>query len=151
VDGMSYAETLDHLIGVCIDSEKRYRHAAHDVGRDDLEAFFNKQAVNRKSAADELQVERERLGSDKKESGTLAGLMDRLEMDLSVIHSMGDSGVVEWCREDAEKVASEYRKALNSSDLPARMRPALEHQLASVDNTLSELERVLRAYGGPRS
>ena len=65
--------------------------------------------------------------------------------------SKGDSGIVEWCREDAEKTAAEYQKALSAPDLPASLRPKLERQLAAVENTISELERVLRAYGGPRS
>ncbi len=148
---MTPAEILDDLIKVCVDSEKRYRHAAHDVSRGDLESFFNQQAANRKAAADQLQMQRSRMGVVKEESGTFGGLVDRLEMDLSVIHSMGDSGVVEWCRQDAEKVAGEYVKALNSGDLPLSLHPTLEGQLAAVRKTLAELERALRAYGGPRS
>jgi uncharacterized protein (TIGR02284 family) len=148
---MTQVETLDRLIETCVDSEKRYRHAARDVGRDDLESFFNQQSQIRKAAADELSAERRRLGVVKEESGTFAGFVDRLEMDLSVVHSMGDSGVVEWCREDAEKVEAEYQKALSGGDLPAPSRLIIERQLAAVRKTISELERVLRAYGGPRS
>ena len=148
---MSPVETLDRLIEICVDSEKRYRHAANAVGRDDLEGLFNRQAANRKAAADELQAERSRMGVVKEESGSFGGFVDRAEMDLSVVMSKGDSGVVEWCRGDAEKAAIEYEKALTSGDLPAALRPILERQLAAVRATISELERVLRTYGGPRS
>jgi uncharacterized protein (TIGR02284 family) len=148
---MSPLEILDHLIEVCVDSQKRYTHAALDVGREDLAAFFNQQAANRKAAADELQAERHRLGELKEESGTVSGLIDRIGMDLSVVHSMGDSGVVNWCREDAKKVAAEYEKILNSGDVPPGIRPVLERQVATVNTTISELERVLKTYGGPRS
>jgi uncharacterized protein (TIGR02284 family) len=148
---MSQVETLDRLIEVCVDSEKRYQHAALDVGRDDLESFFKRQSQIRKAAADDLQAERSRLGVVKGESGTFAGLVDRAEMDLSVIMSKGDSGIVEWCREDAEKVEAQYLNALGSGDLPAHSRLVVERQLAGVRNTIAELERVLRAYGGPRS
>jgi uncharacterized protein (TIGR02284 family) len=143
---MSPVEILDRLIQVCIDSEKRYEHAASDVGRGDLERFFRQQAANRKAAADELQARRAKLGVLKEESGSLAGMMD-----LSVIHSMGDSGVVDWCRQDAEKVEAEYNQILNSSEVPADLRPVLERQSGEVRSTLSELNRVLQAYGGPRS
>jgi uncharacterized protein (TIGR02284 family) len=148
---MSQVETLNHLIEVCVDSERRYQHAARDVGRDDLESFFERQSQIRKAAADDLQAERSRLGVVKEESGTFGGLLDRAEMDLSVIMSKGDSGIVEWCREDAEKVEAEYLKALGSGDLPAHSKPVVERQLASVRGTIAQLERVLRAYGGPRS
>jgi uncharacterized protein (TIGR02284 family) len=148
---MSPIKILNQLIEVCVDSEKRYRHAARDVGRDDLERFFEQQAANRKAAADELRAQRTALGVVKEESGTFSGLVNRAEMDLSVVMSKGDSGVVEWCREDAEKVEKEYEEALTSVDLPPELRPIVERQLAAVRDTISELERVLRAYGGPRS
>ena len=148
---MSTVEIVDRLAAVCIDSEKRYRHAANDVSRDDLESFFNRQAEIRGNAAGELQAARQRYGAAKEESGTFAGLVDRVEMDLSVVMSKGDSGVVEWCREDAELLAAEYEKALRESELPNDLRPLLERQLAAVHATISELERVLRTYGGPRS
>jgi len=147
---MSPVEIVDRLISVNVDSEKRYRHAANDVSRDDLEGFFNRQAELRKSAADELQAERIRMGVTKEESGTFGGILDRIEMDLSVVMSRGDSGVVEWCRKDAEEVAGEYQKAL-AGDLPANLRPILERQLGNVNASISELERVLKTYGGPRS
>lgn len=147
---MTPIEILDRLVSVCVDSEKSYRHAANDVSRDDLEGFFNRQAELRKSAADELQAERIRLGETKEESGTFGGTLDRLEMDFSVVMSKGDSGVVEWCREDAEKLVGEYEKAL-AETLPANLRPILEHQLGTVRGAISELERVLKTYGGPRS
>jgi uncharacterized protein (TIGR02284 family) len=148
---MTPVDILDHLIQVCIDSEKRYEHAAHDVGRDDLERFFHQQAANRKAAADELQAQRTKMGVVKKESGSFSGLMDRIEMDLSVVQSMGDSGVVDWCRQDAEKVEAEYNKILNSAEVPPDLRPILERQSGAVRGTLAELDRVLQAYGGPRS
>jgi uncharacterized protein (TIGR02284 family) len=148
---MSTVEIVDRLAAVCIDSEKRYRHAANDVSRDDLESFFNRQAEIRGNAAGELQAARQRYGAAKEESGTFAGLVDRVEMDLSVVMSKGDSGVVEWCREDAELLAAEYEKALRESELPNDLRPLLERQLAAVRATITELERVLGTYGGPRS
>ena len=147
---MTTAEILDHLIEVCVDSEERYRSAANDVGKAKLEQFFNQQAAARKRSADELDVERKRLGGNGHESGTLGGLMDRTAMDFSVVMSMGDTGVVDWCREDEEKVIAEYEKALANNFVPAT-RKKIEDQLAQSRATLAGLEKVLKAYGGPRS
>jgi len=146
----STQEILDHLIEVCVDSEKRYRSAANDVGKAKLEQFFDQQANARKRSADELAVERQRLGGNGDESGTLGGLVDRAAMDFSVVMSMGDTGVVDWCREDEEKVIAEYEKALAHNFLPAT-RKKIEDQLAQSRATLASLEKVLKAYGGPRS
>src|SRR6266403_1878511 len=132
---MTTLEILDHLIEVCVDSEKRYRSAADDVGKAKLEQFFNQQADARKRSADELNVERERLGGNGGEWGTWSGLADRAAMDFSVVMSMGDTGVVDWCREDEEKVIAEYEKALARDFSPAT-RKKIEDQLAQSRATL---------------
>ena len=92
---MNIVEILDHLIAVSIDSEKRYRHAAKDVERTSLEKFFQSQAFNRKAAADELSTERMKIKGEANEHGTLSGLADRTALDLSVVMSKGDTGVME--------------------------------------------------------
>ncbi len=147
---MNTAEILDHLIEVCVDSEKRYQSAASDVGKATLEQFFNRQAAARKRSADELTFERKRLGGNGDESGSWSGLADRTAMDLSVVMSMGDTGVVDWCREDEEKVIAEYEKALAHDFLPAT-RKTIEQQLAQSRATLASLQKVLNVYGGPKS
>ena len=74
---------LDRLISICVDSQKRYEHAALDVGKEYLSRFFNQQADARGRAAGDLQVQRERLGSKELGSGSAAGLIDRVAMDFS--------------------------------------------------------------------
>jgi len=147
---MHSTEILDHLIEVCIDSEKRYRSAASDVGKAKLEKFFNQQAEARKRSAQELTFQREQIGGNGDQSGSWSGLADRTAMDLSVVMSMGDTGVVDWCREDEENVIAEYEKALAHDFLPAT-RQRIEAQLAQSRATLASLEKVLTAYGGARS
>ena len=147
---MEPIQILDHLIEICVDSENRYRSAAGDVGKADLEQFFNQQAASCKRNADELDVERKRLGGGGDESDTFAGLFDRTAMDFNVIMSMGDTGVVEWCREDAQSAIDEYVKAL-TQELPLSARAAVILQLIQHRSTLASLEKVLRSYGGPRS
>jgi len=147
---MNPIEVLDHLIEICIDSEDRYRSAARDVGKANLEQFFNQQAAARKRNADELDLERKRLGGGGEESGTVSGFMDRAAMDFNVIMSMGDTGVVEWCRKDAQSAIDEYQKAL-TEQLPLTARAAVTWQLTQNRATLASLEKVLRTYGGPRS
>jgi hypothetical protein len=71
-------------------------------------------------------------------------------MDLSVVMSMGDTGVVDWCRKDEENVIAEYEKALAHDFLPAT-RNKIDQQLAKSRATLANLEKVLKVYGGPRS
>jgi uncharacterized protein (TIGR02284 family) len=147
---MTTAETLDHLIEVCVDSDKRCRSAANDVGKAKFEQFFNQQADARKRSADELNAERQRSGGNGEESGTWSGLADRAAMDFSVVMSMGDTGVVDWCREDEQKVIAEYERAL-TCDFPPATRKTIERQLAQSRETLANLEKVLKVYGGPKS
>jgi uncharacterized protein (TIGR02284 family) len=144
-------ETIfDPLISICVDSQKRYHHAALDVGKEYLAVFFNQQSEARRRAADELQAQRARLGGTEPKSGSAAGLIDRALMDFNVVMSMGDTGVVEWCRKDAESAGAEYEKALAGDPSP-EVRSLLERQLGEIRKTVVSLEGVLREYGGPRS
>jgi uncharacterized protein (TIGR02284 family) len=151
---MTNLETLDNLVKICVDSAERYRRAAADVGKENLVQFFKRQEAMRRRHADELNLERRRLGGEGehsgKESGSVGGFIDRAEMDLNVAMSMGDTGVVEWCLEDAKEVISEYQKALQQ-DFPATTRATLERQLSENQATLSALEKILKPYGHPRS
>jgi uncharacterized protein (TIGR02284 family) len=147
---MNTIDILDRLIAISIDSEKRYRHAARDVGRASLETFFNWQADNRKAAADELHAERQRIARDGKEHGTFKGLADRAAMDFAVAMSKGDTGVVEWCKEDDEAVKAEYEKAL-AADLPQPLRLMIQSQYARITNAVHSLEEVISIFGEPRS
>jgi uncharacterized protein (TIGR02284 family) len=147
---MDLEKTLDRLIAVSVDSQKRYHHAALDVGKEYLARFFNQQSANRKGHADDLEVERLKLGSKKSESGSVGGTLDTAAMDFNVVMSMGDTGVVNWCRKDAETAAEEYRTALADNPSP-QVRAILERHLGDIRATVASLEQVLREYGGPRS
>ena len=151
---MTNLETLDNLIKICVDSAERYRRAAADVSKENLVQFFKRQEAIRRRHADELNLERKRLGGDGekpgKESGSVSGFIDRAEMDLNVVMSMGDTGVVEWCREDAKEVIAAYEKVLQP-DFPATTRATLERQLSENRATLAALEKILKPYGHPRS
>jgi uncharacterized protein (TIGR02284 family) len=151
---MTNLETLDNLVKICVDSAERYRRAAADVGKEKLVQFFDRQQAVRRRDADELNLERKRMGGEGekagKESGSVGGFFDRAEMDLNVVMSMGDTGVVEWCRQDVKDVITEYEKALRQ-DFPATTRATLERQLAENQATLAALEKILKPYGHPRS
>jgi uncharacterized protein (TIGR02284 family) len=151
---MTSLESLDNLVKICVDSAERYRRAAADVGKEKLVQFFQGQEAVRRRHADELNLERKRLGGEGerpgKESGSVAGFLDRAEMDLNVVMSMGDTGVVEWCLEDAKEVIAAYEKALQQ-DFPATARATLDRQLSENRATLASLEKILQPYGHPRS
>jgi uncharacterized protein (TIGR02284 family) len=150
---MTKLETLDNLVKICVDSAERYRRAAADVGKEKLVQFFNQQESARRRDADELNLERKRLGAEGekagKESGSVGGFIDRTAMDLSVVMSKGDTGVVEWCLEDTKDVIAQYEKALRDTD--GVTRSTLERQLAENRASLAALEKVLKPYGYPRS
>jgi uncharacterized protein (TIGR02284 family) len=151
---MTQLETLDNLVKICVDSAERYHRAAADVGKEKLVQFFQRQEALRRHHADDLNLERKRLGGEGeqsgKESGSVAGFLDRAEMDLNVVMSMGDTGVVNWCRQDAKDVIAEYEKALQQG-FPDRTRATLDRQLSENRATLAALETILKPYGHPRS
>jgi len=149
-NGKNVEATLDRLISVAVDSENRYRHANLDVSRERVARFFAAKADSRKKMADELEAEREKLGIHKREHGTLGGVLKRIEMEINVQMSMGDTGIVEWCRKEADDVIDEYQKAL-SHDLPPSLRTIVQRQRDEIALTTREMDKELALYGGPRS
>ena len=147
---MKEIDALDKLIDLCVDSQKRYEHAADDVGRQDLEKFFRQRAKSVMIAAEQLRMERAQFTKEPNGNGTWAETVDRAAMDFSVAMSMGDSGVVEWCRKDSEQLIREYDRAL-AEPLSPRVREIVQGQRAEAERTIAALEEVLREYGGPRS
>ncbi|HVN27819.1 MAG TPA: PA2169 family four-helix-bundle protein [Candidatus Binataceae bacterium] len=143
-------EILDRLISVCVDSEHRYRHAYLDVSRERVSRFFEAKAEERKRMADELEAMREQLGVHKREHGTLGGVLKRIEMEINVQMSMGDTGVVDWCRKEAEDVIEEYENALRQN-LPPLLDDVVKRQLAEIRRTVRSMDEELARYGGPRS
>ena len=145
---MTKLETLDNLVKICVDSAERYRRAAADVGKEKLVQFFQRQEAARRRDADELNLERKRLGGEGeksgKESGSVGGFIDRTAMDLSVVMSKGDTGVVEWCRRGRQGRHRRVRKGL------ARCRwhdarATLERQLAENRATLAASRKSIEA------
>jgi hypothetical protein len=70
---MTKLETLDNLVKICVDSAERYRRAAADVGKESLVQFFKQQEAARRRDADELNVERKRIGGEGEKSGQESG------------------------------------------------------------------------------
>jgi len=138
-------EILDKLTKTCLDSAERYRRAAADVGKEKLVQFFKQQEAARRRDADQLNWVRQQLGGEAEksgeESGSVGGFIDRTAMDLSVAMSKGDTGVVDWCRQDAQEVIGEYEKAL--PQFAGSTRAVLERQLAENRATLAALNKVL--------
>ncbi len=147
---MTSQEVLNHLISVCADSEKRYQHAALDVGKEYLARFFNDQAMARRRAAEELRGLLRIVGGSESNGGTIVGTADALAMDANVVMSMGDTGVVDWCRKDAQAVIKQYEQILHQ-DLSPQIRDVLMRQLGEVRATVADMESVLAIYGGARS
>lgn len=147
---MTAQEVLNHLISVCADSEKRYHHAALDVGKEYLARFFNDHAMARRRAADELRGLLRIVGGSESDGSTIKGTADTVAMDFNVVMSMGDTGVVDWCREDARAVIGEYERMLRA-DLSPQIRDVLMRQVAEVRATVADMESVLAIYGGARS
>ena len=150
---MSNLEILDQLIKTCVDSAEEYRRAAADVGKEKLVRFFKQQEAARRRDADQLNLVRQQLGGEiersGQEAGSVGGFLDRTAMDLSVAFSKGDTGVVDWVRQDAKKVIDEYEKVL--PEFNDTTRTILERQIAENRATLDALNKVLEPYGTPRS
>lgn len=145
---MATAEaTLERLVRRCFDAAHYYRSAANHASEEPLEDFFRGQTQAREQAAAELSQRIFAMGGEPPRHGTLGGEMETLVIDLEANLGLGDSGLVEWCREEAEAEASHFEEAM-ATITDQVSREVLERHLRTIKEALETLTKLHKTFAG---
>ena len=126
-DLIDTVETLNHLIGTCIDRKKGFTDAAARAAAPELKAMFQRRATECGVAVDELRRLVRSFGGSPRNSGTVAGLLHRYRARLKT--AFGDANVVMlgvMARTEG-RAATAYGEALGVG-LPPRIRRVAQLQ-----------------------
>jgi uncharacterized protein (TIGR02284 family) len=135
--------TLNDLIEICKDSEQGYRTAAEIVKDADTRSLFVNYARQRAEFARDLQIEGAQIGGEPAKSGTAAGAIHRVWVDLkSALVADHDHAFLEEAERSEDAIGKNYREAL-SKDLPGNLRVTLEKQYVEIEQTHQSV-RALR-------
>ena len=118
--------TLKSLVETTFDSVEGYRKAAGTAKSPQLKAVLTQQAQKRQSTLDMLNQELVRTGSDSVTSGTTAGGLHRLWVDITSLFEKSDEAAAERVEEGEDYLVKKFEEALREQDLDPSARAAIE-------------------------
>ena len=143
MDQKDSVNVIEKLAEICKDGEKGYKDAAEHAKRSDLKSFFTTQSSERGRFARELQTVLMKLGkTEKKESGTVAGVLHRVWIDTKVGLGAGDKSILESVEKGEDEARDAYREAIGSP-LPPYVADVVSRQARSIQ-TVHDQVKILR-------
>lgn len=132
------ANTLKSLAETTFDSIEGYRKAAETAKSANLKRVLLQQADKRQNTLVALNQELTRLGGDQVVSGTAAGGLHRMWVDITSMFEKGDEAAAERVEEGEDYLAKKFEEALANSDLDPAARSVIE----TAFNEVKEGERL---------
>jgi uncharacterized protein (TIGR02284 family) len=128
-------DLVQNLIESCRNSEQGYRDAAEKISDPDLRTYFKERSRERGEYAVELRNAAQRLGkSDVSVSGTAAGNIRRLWMDLKANLGGGDHAILSSLEAAEDSVKNAYQDAMRV-DLPPDIMSIVRTQAQNIFST----------------
>ena len=138
--------TLNTLIGTLIDSIQGYQKAAADTSNSRFAEMFNARAQERQQVLTRLQAAVARMGGNPEDDGTTAGAAHRGWMNLKeAVLGQDDETIVKTVEEGEDYLKNQFEAALETADLPAEARMAVEEAWTSVKAGHDEMSALKHA------
>lgn len=142
MDNDKVISTLNDLIETCRDGQNGFKEAAENVKSPDLKTFCNEIAIERGQFLGELQGEVRRLGGDPEKSGSTAGAMHRVWMDIKgTFTGKDDHSILSECERGEDSAVDTYRDALKLG-LPANILSTVERQFQSIKQVHDRVKQM---------
>ena len=133
MDNKKVVSTLNELIEICRDGQNGFKEAAENVKSPDLKSFFNQTAAERAQFVKELQLEVSRLGGEPEKTGSTAGAIHRVWMDIKgTLTGKDDHAILTECERGEDAAVKAYKEAIKGGNLPTNILSLIEHQLQSI-------------------
>lgn len=133
MDNDKIISCLNNLIETCRDGQNGFKEAAENVKSPELKTFFNQVSLERAQLVGELQQEVQRLGGDPENTGSTAGAIHRVWMDIKgSFTGRDDQSILNECERGEDSAVEAYNDALKDENLPSNLRSTIERQLTSV-------------------
>src|SRR3981081_1706780 len=128
MDNKKIASTLNDLIETCRDGLNGFNEAAENVKSLDLKNLFNKIADERAKCVQELQIEVRRLGGEAEKTGSTAGALHRVWMDIKgTLTGKDDHTILVECERGEDSAVSAYKDAIKQG-LPPNLLTIVQQQ-----------------------
>ena len=123
---------LGKLVETCREGQKGYQDAAEHIKRPDLKTYFAQQSAERRKFAEELQREKSRFKTEKKESGSVSAALHRAWIDTKATLGAGDHSILDSVVHGEDVAKKAYQEALTGGELDAIVAAIVQRQAESV-------------------
>lgn len=142
MDSEKVVSTLNDLIETCRDGQNGFKEAADNVKSPDLKTFLNTLSTERAQFVNELQLETRRLGGDPQKSGSTAGALHRVWMDIKgTFTGKDDHSILSECERGEDSAVEVYKDALKLG-LPPNILPTIERQFQSIKQVHDRVKQM---------
>lgn len=142
MDNKKIVSTLNDLIETCRDGLNGFKEAAENVKSLDLKSSFNKMADQRAKFVQELQLEVRRLGGEAEKSGSTAGAIHRVWMDIKgTLTGKDDHTILVECERGEDSAVSVYKEALRPG-LPTEVLTIVQLQYQTIQKDHDRVKQL---------
>jgi uncharacterized protein (TIGR02284 family) len=143
VDNDKAISTLNDLIETCRDGQNGFKEAADNVKNPELKSFFTQCAAERAQCVSALGGEVRRLGGDPEKSGSTAGALHRVWMDIKgTFTGKDDHAILSECERGEDSAVDAFRDALKNQDLPSNILTIVQQQLTVIQRTHDRIKQM---------
>lgn len=123
---------LNDLIETCRDGQEGFKEAAENAKSPELKNFFHQASRERARFVGELQQEVRTLGGDPENSGSTAGTLHRVWIDIKgTLTGKDDGSILNEAERGEDSAVKVYEDALKKG-LPANCRSVVELQFGEI-------------------
>lgn len=113
MDNKKIVSTLNDLIETCRDGMNGFKEAAENVKSLDLKNLFTQISNERAKCVQELQLEVRRLGGEAEKTGTTAGALHRVWMDVKgTLTGKDDHTILVECERGEDSAVDAYKETI---------------------------------------
>lgn len=143
MDNKKAVSTLNDLIETCRDGQNGFKEAAENVKSPDLKSFFTQVAAERGQFVQELQAQVRTLGGDPEKSGSTAGAIHRVWMDLKgTFTGKDDHAILAECERGEDSAVDAYKDAIKDGELLPNLLVIVERQFQTIQQTHNRVKQM---------
>ena len=143
VDNDKVINSLNDLIETCRDGLVGFGEAAENVKNPQLKSFFNQAAAERAQCIQELEGEVRRLGGDPAKSGSTAGTLHRVWMDIKgTLTGKDDHAILSEAERGEDAAVDAFRDALKSQNLQGNILTLVQRQFTTIQQTHDRVKQM---------
>jgi uncharacterized protein (TIGR02284 family) len=142
MDNKKMIGILNNLIETCRDGQEGYKEAAENAQSPDLKAFFKERGQERTRCFTDLEKQVRALGGEPEETGSTAGAMHRVWIDIKgTLTGKDDHAILSEVERGEDSAVKAFEEALNLG-LPPDLRTLLEREYRVVKNAHDRVKQL---------